>query len=461
MADLQQSQPGTAGRGFRAGLSVAWAASAALLLVLLVLVGIWSLRQIEDRARSRARNDGMRRIETIRHRILEEVAVDASVTLDRAVRSSRWINVVLDRQASSAPNIEWIAILSPAGTVLARSGGSDAAEAPAEPVHASPSSSIAGAEADSASSRKDAILYSVPVMVGDRNMGSVQIAISAQGLDATVAELTRPVQHAFLLLICISFVVLALGGFVMRQLRNRERSLDRATAKQEHLAAMGSLARRMVHEIRNPLNAMRMQIAVVQDMLAGPQRASETVRAEHLERLDQEVTRLEKLAKSFLVFGRPPVDQPEQIRLRDAIVDVAEFVRPAFERIGARVEVQIEEDAKPLVVHTDKSKLREVLLNLAENAREAMDGGKLTIRLAKLSGKEALIQIADTGRGIPEVDLPMILQGIRSTKLDGSGLGLLIVKRIVEDAGGSIAVDSQIGRGTRFDIVLPTIPREG
>jgi signal transduction histidine kinase len=248
---------------------------------------------------------------------------------------------------------------------------------------------------------------------------------------------------------------------VMRHLLNRERMLDRAAARQEQLAAMGGLARRMVHEIRNPLNAMRMQIAVIQDLLSGPQAPSDTVRVEHLERLDQEVTRLEKLAKSFLVYGRPPRDEPEQIELRDALDDVAEFIRPAFERIGAHVEVQIEQGIEPLVVRMDKSKLREVLLNLTENAREAMDGGTLTIRLGRVSRDEALIQIVDTGRGIPEGDLPMIFQGLRSTKTDGSGLGLLIVKRIVEDTGGSITVDSQIGRGTRFDIVLPTIPRKG
>jgi len=250
-------------------------------------------------------------------------------------------------------------------------------------------------------------------------------------------------------------VVLLIGGIVMRQLRNQERMLDRALARQEQQAAMSALARRMVHEIRNPLNAMRMQIAVIQDMLADPATMTESVRTEQLGRLDQEVSRVEKLAKSFLAFGRPPKDELESFRPADLIRDVAEFIRPAFERIGARVDVEVDHRGERSKIRMDQSKLREVLLNLAENAREAMDGGRLLIRLAGRSQQEISIQVEDTGRGIAADDLPRAFQGLCSTKTDGSGLGLLIVKRIVEDAGGTIRVESQVNRGTCFELVLP------
>ncbi|HOW73634.1 MAG TPA: HAMP domain-containing sensor histidine kinase [Phycisphaerae bacterium] len=455
MADASQQQAAQARPALHVGLFTAWAASAGLLLVLVVLIAGWSLQQIEGRARARARDDATRRIESIRNRILEEAGARPDATLEDLIRSARWISVVLTRQASTGAHIEWIAIISPAGAVLAHSSG----DTLREPSSSSPDTSLLPSEATipsgSTSTHNSAIQYSVPVVFNQKQLGSVRVSVSAASLDGAVAELLRPVKHAFILLGGVSVLVLLLGGAVMRQVVRRERMLDHAAAQQEHAAAMGALARRMVHEIRNPLNAMRMQIAVVQDMLSDPTISADCVRTEHLGRLDQEVIRVERMAKSFLAYGRPPSDEPELIGLAELIRDVADFIRPSFEKIGAFVKCELQHGAEQVNVRTDKSKLREVLLNLTENAREAMDGGHLTIRLAKKSGREISIQVADTGRGIPETELPRIFEGLRSTKTDGSGLGLLIVKRIIEDAGGSIRVESQVNEGTCFEVTLP------
>lgn len=432
-------------------LLTAWAASTGLLLILVVLIAEWSLRQIEVRARFRAREDAVHRIEVIRNRIRDEAATHPAATLETIVRSAWWLNVVLNRQASTGENIEWIAVVSPEGAILAVS--EDHGRTTASAVTRPADESVVTTVMPSADGKT--VQYGVPVILNEKELGTVQIRLAWQGLDAVVDELQRPVLRAFLLLGTAGVVVLLIGGIVMRQLRNQERMLDRALARQEQQAAMSALARRMVHEIRNPLNAMRMQIAVIQDMLADPATMTESVRTEQLGRLDQEVSRVEKLAKSFLAFGRPPKDELESFRPADLIRDVAEFIRPAFERIGARVDVEVDHRGERSKIRMDQSKLREVLLNLAENAREAMDGGRLLIRLAGRSQQEISIQVEDTGRGIAADDLPRAFQGLCSTKTDGSGLGLLIVKRIVEDAGGTIRVESQVNRGTCFELVLP------
>lgn len=460
MAEHEKPQTTEERPALRVGLFTAWAASTGLLLILVVIIADWSLQRIEDRARARARDDAMQRIESVRNRLQEELTALPGTKLEDVVKSARWVPVVLTRKVTTGANVEWVAVLSPTGTVLARSGGDTGGEPSETIVDALLPAGGPVAAVSPPRAEDEIIRFAAPVMIEDREFGTVEIALSARSLDAAIAELLRPVWLAFLLLGSVCFVVLLLGGVVMRHLLRRERMLDRAAAKQEHLAAMGALARRMVHEIRNPLNAMRMQIAVIQDMLSDPALPTECVRTDHLGRLDQEVTRLERLAKSFLAFGRPPQDEHEMIRVADLIRDVAEFIRPAFERIGARVAVEVEPEDEALCVRMDRSRLREALLNLTENAREAMDGGSLTLRLARASDREVTIRVADTGRGIPEADLPRIFDGLRSTKTDGSGLGLLIVKRIVESAGGVIRAESHVGRGSCFTITLPASPNQ-
>jgi signal transduction histidine kinase len=113
-------------------------------------------------------------------------------------------------------------------------------------------------------------------------------------------------------------------------------------------------------------------------------------------------------------------------------------------------------EAAALQVKMDESKLRQVLLNLLENARQAMpEGGRLSLGCARDSRAGVRIQVADTGGGIPPENLDRVFDAFFSTKSAGTGLGLAIVKQTVEAAGGRILVDSQVGKGTRFEISLP------
>jgi PAS domain S-box-containing protein len=232
---------------------------------------------------------------------------------------------------------------------------------------------------------------------------------------------------------------------------------DRKRAEEAvRMAEVGKLASGLVHEVRNPLNAMRMQIAVIRNRFKRPHDGDMKTAITQLQRLEHEVLRVQQLANDFLAYGRPASDNPETIELSQVVSDVAEFVKPEFEQIGVHVDVTMGADAGRLSVRMDLSKLRQMLLNLAENARQAMTGGgMLKINCDKHSDQEVRIQVCDTGRGIPPEQLPRVFDVFYTTKDEGTGLGLAIVKRTVEAAGGHVEVESEVDHWTRFEIYLP------
>jgi PAS domain S-box-containing protein len=234
---------------------------------------------------------------------------------------------------------------------------------------------------------------------------------------------------------------------------------DRKRVEQsERMAEVGKLASGLVHEVRNPLNAMRMQIAVIRNKLKDPHHENMSMAITQLGRLEHEVLRVQHLANDFLAYGRPASDNPQAIELHWLLSDIAEFVKPEFEQIGVHVDVTKGADSAELAVCMDLSKLRQALLNLIENARQAMvNGGELRLRCDKPANQEARIRVCDTGCGISQERLPRIFEVFYSTRDEGAGLGLAIVKRTVEAAGGRIAVESEIDRGTCFEIYLPLV----
>ncbi len=222
------------------------------------------------------------------------------------------------------------------------------------------------------------------------------------------------------------------------------------------MAEVGKLASGLVHEIRNPLNAMRMQVAVIRGKLNQMTDDGGGLAGQILESLDQEVLRIERLASEFLAYGRPVSDKAETIEPSAIVQDLAEFVRPELAQDGIEVVTADGPGAAELQVKMDESKLRQVLLNLLENARQAMpEGGRLTLGCARDPLAGVRIQVTDTGGGILPENLERVFDVFFSTKSAGTGLGLAIVKQTVEAAGGRILVDSQVGEGTRFEINLP------
>src|SRR5437899_2530955 len=209
-------------------------------------------------------------------------------------------------------------------------------------------------------------------------------------------------------------------------------------------AAFREVARRVAHEIKNPLTAMR--IAVDQLRRSGGQADGRTDVA--MEVMGAETERLDQLAKEFAEFGRLPEGPKSEVDLVDLLMDLGKSAVPS------EVDVSVRANGEPcrLLGHYDP--LRRAFANLLRNAAEAMGGrGSIEIAVSR-DGQGVLVTIADHGPGIPEEQRQREFEPYFTTKQDGTGLGLALVRQTIEAHNGSITVTETPGGGATFSIVL-------
>jgi signal transduction histidine kinase len=230
-----------------------------------------------------------------------------------------------------------------------------------------------------------------------------------------------------------------------------ENALAARLRQNEKLAAVGTLAAGLAHEIRNPLNGAQLHVTFLERALrkkGAPQDELDAVRV-----VDDEIKRLSGLVVEFLDFARPKPLEPEPTSIHAVCERSAQLMRPAAEEAGATLTLEM--PAQDLVSYLDKPKIEQVLLNLLQNAIEAIEpgrGGSVHLR-ARRRPRHVIIEVEDDGRGLPS-PTPPIFDAFFSTKPSGTGLGLAIVHRIVTDHSGTIDVDSRPGK-TLFRVTLP------
>lgn len=233
-----------------------------------------------------------------------------------------------------------------------------------------------------------------------------------------------------------------------------EREMLRRTVRAERLAAVGTLAAGLAHEVRNPLNSAQLQLDLLERRVAKGSATSDSVLG--IARIvREEIRRLDQLVSDFLAFAQPRPLELKRVTANEILENAVGLISPEVHSLGIELRTEIDGDAG--YINVDPQRFRQVFLNLLRNAIEAMSHqGVLTLRTRgpDPSGN-VLIDVEDTGPGFAE-DQP-IFDAFYTTKEGGTGLGLAIVHRIVADHGGSIQVASRPG-STCFTIVLPQAP---
>ncbi len=220
--------------------------------------------------------------------------------------------------------------------------------------------------------------------------------------------------------------------------------------RREHLAALGTLAAGLAHEIRNPLNAAHLQLTLAQRRLRRHEGADVDGALSASELVAAEMGRLASLVEEFLQFARPQPLRRTRAELRGVAAGVLELLSEEATQTG--VDVTLEPGAEVYAL-VDSERLRQVLLNLVRNAMEAVGkGGHVRLRIAGEAAAVSL-EVVDDGPGLAG-DAAPIFEPFYTTKPDGTGLGLSIVHRIVTDHGGEVSVTSQPGK-TCFRVTLP------
>jgi PAS domain S-box-containing protein len=234
---------------------------------------------------------------------------------------------------------------------------------------------------------------------------------------------------------------------------------DRATLEEqlrlsEKMAAIGLLAAGVAHEVNTPLTGISSftQLLLERADPADP-------RTELLEKIERQTFRAAKIVNSLLNLARPSSGEAQAIDLNQIVGDVLSLLEHQF-KLG-RIQVRRDLSAAPIVVRGVEYKLQQVFLNLLLNARDALPKGGWVSVTSRLDGDRAIIEVADTGVGIPSEHIGRIYDPFFTTKADGrgTGLGLSVTYGIVQEHGGSLTCDSEIGQGTRFRLALPIADR--
>ncbi|MHC4249668.1 MAG: sensor histidine kinase [Planctomycetota bacterium] len=235
----------------------------------------------------------------------------------------------------------------------------------------------------------------------------------------------------------------------------KELERDEARLRQERLAYVGTLSSGLAHEIRTPLNAILMNIELVAEGLDAVADEKREEFATRVERVKREATRLRKTLDSFLAFARPPRLERMPVRVNGYLAELIEFVEPEAARHGITIEHDFQDELYP--VYVDQHQLAQVVMNLLTNAREAVgEQGVITVRTRE-TDESVEIDVEDNGGGVDPANEERVFEVFFSTKDQGTGLGLGIARRIVEEHGGELLLENHPGRGARFVVRLPKV----
>jgi len=239
---------------------------------------------------------------------------------------------------------------------------------------------------------------------------------------------------------------------MVTQLRESREEIERLHRTQmsraEHFATLGEVATGLAHEIRNPLAGIAGVIEIIGRDLPTTSPARAVVKD-----VRQEIARINHIVTDLLQTARP---HPPKVRKSDLNTTVEHAVMLGRQQAMAKgIEIALHKDPSLPEVEHDSDQIHQVLLNLLLNAQQAIDSkGKIEVTVER-KGPNAVIDVKDNGRGIAPEHLPNIFRPFYTTKGDGTGLGLSLARRIVEDHHGRIDVTSSVGKGTTFAVVLP------
>lgn len=248
------------------------------------------------------------------------------------------------------------------------------------------------------------------------------------------------------------------GNLVHIEEVTEKRSKEARLRRAENLASLTTLAAGVAHEIKNPLGSMSIHLQLIEKQLKSASCVIDGEIKHHLDVINEEVNRLNGIVLDFLFAVRPMDANLEEQNINHVVRETVNFISFELEEDNIHINLDLDETICP--IQLDEKLIRQALLNLIKNAQAAMpEGGTLTIRTRK-KHEYILLDVQDTGTGVPEDIITKIFEPYFTTKEFGSGLGLTVVYKIIKEHLGDISVRSKQGEGTAFSMVFPIPQKE-
>lgn len=301
---------------------------------------------------------------------------------------------------------------------------------------------------------KPAYDVQIPIYVRGHHVGTYHEGLDAGWFEGELVKRRSELIQHWALVVGGTLLVVVAGGVSLFYLASRSAALRKyVNVERLHRAAeLGHLAAGLAHEIRNPLHALRLNLQTLAKAYRSDRLSKEDVDV-IVGESNSEIDRIDRLLTELLGFARPEAAKNEHFDLRDELQSTIDFLKGEFRQKNITVQFQCPDSA--VAVRMDRARMRQILLNLLINSHDALaHGGQIEINL-RSADRYAEIRIADDGPGIGEDVAAQMFQPFFSTKEQGSGLGLPLVHRFLEDAGGRVYYTPNDPHGAVFTLKIP------
>jgi signal transduction histidine kinase len=296
----------------------------------------------------------------------------------------------------------------------------------------------------------------LPIVFENVEVGTYHSGFNLGWFEGRLAERRAVTRQRWGLAFAFMTLVIALAGVSLYHITRRLSSLqgELSLGQVRRLAELGQLAGSIAHEVRNPLNAIGLNLHVIQRLLDTHQLSNDRTNTIFRETM-REMERVDGLLRTLLNYARPDVPHIEKLDLAGELQSISDFLRPVMERDG--ITYTLASLPKGVGVAFDRSRFRQIVLNLIKNATEAVGpGGRIDVALHRREDAAELV-VRDYGPGVePELG-ERIFEPFFTTKEVGTGLGLTLVKRYVQEAGGTVALQASQIQGAVFVVRLPLV----